>query len=374
MYDNNNSQNYRYLDKITRALATNSKEESLDLEYDGPEEKEWMQQWKLRTSSSDQILEKIISKIQKADKGQKIEKMQLKKNGIYVGKYKLDDVQYPIAIYSEKDQIDGLTKIVVNEVSELKNKENSQHIKAEETFIKYLVIAFYEDGATDPSLMIQIEKFDYSKIQNTKEKWLKFLTILTKENDIDEIYLNDVPWTSQFDNYFINESCYPDEACCYKASSKILEDYKTSTQRSNQIIIAQSLSSSCDNLVATTNYQTGIDIIDKSLKEHKLPIMVGVHHPKFNKAKRLWYDECSGNTPTVTNHYIVIVGLGFDRSKNKKYYLFYEVGTSWPDKGKSKENKLYVENNHLIVGETKFVDKIGYYTITEVRKNNGKIY
>ena len=106
-------------------------------------------------------------------------------------------------------------------------------------------------------------------------------------------------------------------------------------------------------MTATSSYQQGIDIIDKSLQEHKLPIMVGVHHPKYDDANLTWYNKCPGNTPTITNHYIVIVGSGFDKTKNKKYCLFYEVGTQWPDKGKSKENRLYIEGNHLIVGETK---------------------
>jgi hypothetical protein len=374
VYSNNKEGNLKYNEKIAKALAENPKEETIELEYEEKEEKEWIYQWKLRTASSDQILEKIIKKIQNTEKGKKIEKMTLKAKGIYIGKYKLNDVEYPIAIYSEKDIIDNIIKVQVSEVSELEKEENRKHLKAEETFIKYLVIAFYEEGNSEPVLMVQIEKFDISKSQNTKEKWLKYMKVLIDEPNKEEIYLSDVPWISQYDNYFKNETCYPDDACCNKAANKILEDYNTSTQRGNQVIIAQSSSSDCSSITATSNYQQGIDIIDKSLKEHKLPIMVGVHHPNFDKIENVWIDKCSGNTPSITNHYIVIVGTGFDKTKNKKYYLFYEVGTNWPDKGKSKENKLYIESNNLIVGETKYVDKTGYYTITEVRKNNGKTY
>jgi len=95
-------------------------------------------------------------------------------------------VEYPIAIYSEKDVIDNITKIEVNEISELEKEENKKHIKAEETFLKYLVIAFYEVGINDPLLMIQIEKFDISKLQNTKEKCLEFLGVLKKKEDNEE--------------------------------------------------------------------------------------------------------------------------------------------------------------------------------------------
>jgi len=112
--------------------------------------------------------------------------MALKAKGIYIGKCKLNDVEYPIAIYSEKDIIDNITKVQVSEISELDKEENRKHLRAEETFIKYLIIAFYEEGSNEPVLMIQIEKFDISKLQNTKEKWLEYLGILKLEENKTE--------------------------------------------------------------------------------------------------------------------------------------------------------------------------------------------
>jgi len=185
VYENNREGNLKYLDKIAQALTQNPQEGSIDLDYAETKEREWITQWKLRTASSDQILERIIKKIQKATGGNKIEKLNLKSKGIYIGKYKIDDVEYPIAIYSEKDVIDNLTKVEVTEVSELEKEENKKRIRAEETFIKYMVIAFYEDNNPEPVLMMQIEKFDISRLQNTKEKWLEFLGIV-KEKEILE--------------------------------------------------------------------------------------------------------------------------------------------------------------------------------------------
>jgi len=212
VYENNREGNFKYLNKIAQALTKTSQEESIDLDYTDEEEKQWISQWKLRTASSDQILEKIIKKIQTAKGGNKIEKLILKSKGIYVGKYKLDNVEYPIAIYSEKDVIDNITKVEVNEISELEKEENKKHIKAEETFIKYLVIAFYEEGKNDPVLMMQIEKFDISKLQNTKLKWLEFLGVLKQNykkqsNDAQLITLEDM--LQIFNNpdiSFINQS------------------------------------------------------------------------------------------------------------------------------------------------------------------------
>lgn len=183
VYDNNNVGSLNYLEKIKSSRVSSPDEISLDLEYKETEEKAWINTWKLRTSTSDEILAKIIKKIQDAEKDKKIEKMSLNEKGIYIGKYKLDDVEYPIAIYSEKADISNITKVQVSEVDELDKDENKKHIKSEETLIKYLIVAFYEDNVKEPALVIQIEKFDYSKLQNTKEKWLSYLEILVKEND-----------------------------------------------------------------------------------------------------------------------------------------------------------------------------------------------
>ena len=181
VYDNNNEGDLKYLLKIESSRIEDPEEESLDLDYDEAQDNEWINNWKLRTKTSDEILNNIIKKIQNAGKDEKIASMSLNEKGIYIGKYTLEDVEYPIAVYSEKATINNITKIQVTEISELTNEENKKHFKSEETFIKYLLLAFYEDGNTEPVLMMQIEKFDISERQNTKEIWLEYLNILGTE-------------------------------------------------------------------------------------------------------------------------------------------------------------------------------------------------
>jgi len=85
----------------------------------------------------------------------------------------------------------------------------------------------------------------------------------------------------------------------------------------------------------------------------------------------------SGNTPKITNHYVIITGKLYDKVKKRYYYSFYEVGTSDPIKGKSSSNRLYIDdNNNLIEGKTAYVTVYSgnYYIITEVRKNIGQTY
>jgi hypothetical protein len=122
-------------------------------------------------------------------------------------------------------------------------------------------------------------------------------------------------------------------------------------------------------------------MIDKSLKEHELPIMVGVHHPtsiKNDKNQIIgWKNVCSNNSPSVTNHYIIIRGKKYDKEKKQYYYLFYEVGTNSPNNGKSFENKLYInENDDIIEGNTAYKTSYtgNYYMVTEIRKNIGQTY
>jgi hypothetical protein len=64
-----------------------------------------------------------------------------------------------------------------------------------------------------------------------------------------------------------------------------------------------------------------------------------------------WYDDCSGNIPNITNHYIVIRGKKYDAAKKQWYYLFYEVGTGSSNNGKSFENRLYINSNNNIIEE-----------------------
>jgi hypothetical protein len=206
--------------------------------------------------------------------------------------------------------------------------------------------------------------------------------LYTEKQTNEETILEGVTWVHQYDEtLFGSESCWK-EGCCYKASHKILEYSGASTDRNSQLVIAESTNSDCSSLMGkAVEFKEAIRIIDKSLKEHKLPIMVGVHHPikKQNPETKItiWENNCSINVPNITNHYIVIVGKGYDKIKQQYYYLFYEVGISSPINGKSNENRLYIsDNNSLMEGKTVYrTDYSGnYYVVTEVRKNRSQIY
>ena len=202
--------------------------------------------------------------------------------------------------------------------------------------------------------------------------------------DSGDIFLDYVTWVSQFDSgRFSNCTCWKN-TCCNRASNTILNIAGTSTNRTQQIVIVTSGNSNCGNLSCvsdTYTFNTAIKAIDTSLYRHNLPIMIGVHHPKIKEnrlTKLLEYqdDYCAeSNDPSITNHYIVIVGKYYDSNRSKYYYRFYEVGTRNIDNGRSDKNRLYIEHpNHMVKGDTEYITYDNYYTLTEVRKNIGEEY
>jgi hypothetical protein len=227
------------------------------------------------------------------------------------------------------------------------------------------------------------EKHPYSTGQErvsiiVKTEEMKMLRnyLYTEKQTNEETILEDVTWAHQFDeSLFGNENCWSEE-CCYKASHKILEYSGASTNRAHQLIIAESSNSDCSGLTGkTAEFKEAVRIIDKSLKEHKLPIMVGVQHPYYHSNQ--WTNKCSSNTPKITNHYIVIIGKGYDKIRQQYYYLFHEVGTDDLNKGINSANKLCINNNsNLIEGKTAYITNYSenYYVVTEIRKNIGQIY
>jgi hypothetical protein len=236
----------------------------------------------------------------------------------------------------------------------------------------------------DNSILIKI-----SETEANSENKIKALTKWLFDKNMDSGIIldkNETWWISQCNSLFSGETCWNSEClsnkCCNKAANKILENAGTSTNRSQQIIIAESDNSDCSELTGKSDkFNEAIQIVDKSLKEHSLPIMIGVHHPKKKEDKNTgvvtWDHDCSGNTPSITNHYIVVRGKRYDNAKKQYYYLFYEVGTGNTSNGKSLNNRMYInEQNYLMEGKTTSQSSYtgNYYIVTEVRKNIGQTY
>jgi len=243
-------------------------------------------------------------------------------------------------------------------------------------------------------IKIPSEEADAEKKIRALAKWM-FEDSGDSVND-EDIYLK-IQWYSQFNQSLFENpcGCWPTNdcngskiagnQCCNRAATKIMSN--AGAKPENRLIIAQT-NRACtdekkqtilydDNGIVANNtlFEQAVQIIDISLKEHKLPIMIGVQHPY--KVKDKWYYKCGSpsNNPRATNHFIVIVGKGYDKTKKMWFYYFYEVVAGNVADGASKENKLWIDTNqHLIMGNVSIYKKENYYIVTDVRKNQGKIY
>jgi len=368
--------------------------------------------WSIRepkNGKSENICGKIFEKILQKENPE----FSLFDKGVYTEKYNLEGKEYNVAVLSYFKNVNLVTSnIKLDSYSKL---ADSKYVKAGYTKQSggYGIIVFYDGGK--PLMTIQIMS---DEPQIAVEKWLNYLSLILPSNEqkndegdnvkgfeihpieklieiwnswfeseIQEIDLSDkVMWYSQFSDIFSCETCWPhlidsvkmtmtSNVCCNRACLKILSSVGQSTNRAQQVIIAESTESDCGNLHGNSNFQTAINIIDTSLFVHKLPLLIGVHH--YQRINGKWSDKCSRNTPSITNHYIVIIGKHYDREKKLYYYHFYEVGTSGAD-GVNTNNRLYIYSDEkLIKGNTAYIKNCTedfYYTITEVRKNIGQTY
>ena len=186
VYSKNHLGNLHYWDKIKKA-----KDETIDLDYDSEELKDWLRSWKIRVYTKEDVYNNVIKAVKEANDGEKISQIVLRPKHIYLGQCEYEGRQYPYAIYRDYDGNnfenesatlkDLFTKIQVTDIRELSNTDNINHIYSDETFSKYLIIGLVEEGKKKPTVIIQIEKFLGDE---TLVKWLEYLNIYKPEPSV----------------------------------------------------------------------------------------------------------------------------------------------------------------------------------------------
>jgi muramidase (phage lysozyme) len=164
-------------------------------------------------------------------------------------------------------------------------------------------------------------------------------------------------WQTQYDSKYGTKA--QQDVACWKACKDVLSNFNVEGGNlENNKALYQIASESNNNLVIDSEIaKKGIKYLDEQLENDK-PILVGVDHTYKYKG--------GFNNDLTTDHFIVIIGRGCDN--NKPYYLFYDVGTSYIDKGSSDENRLYVKDDYSLHGSTKYTSK-HTYTVSQIRKN-----
>ena len=111
-------------------------------------------------------------------------------------------------------------------------------------------------------------------------------------------------------------------------------------------------------------FQNGLAYLDSEL-EKGYPIVAGVDHSYAYKGKGY-------NNDFTTDHFVVIVGRGYD--EKGLFYRYYEVGTRHENKGISDDNKFYIKNNQYLAGVSLWLrykdnKQNKHYFVTQIRKN-----
>ena len=167
------------------------------------------------------------------------------------------------------------------------------------------------------------------------------------------------------DEYFVK---YQDSGDCLRGCKDIMDnmgfdDYGSSAEviylvRENDQHNA--LENYGDNV--EENYKNAVDCINDHLEDDR-PIIVGIDHS-------LGSDYNDG----TIDHFVLIVGSGYDEESGENYYIYVETGTNNLDIGVDPEDNrfYYDEEQGMFIDESDRKDREA--TITEVRPNNGEDY
>jgi predicted chitinase len=148
---------------------------------------EWPATWTYSDDKPEELVDKVIKKLKKTASGKMVDTIRLAGNRIYVGQHTVEEITYATAIYSRKAIIGGIKKVTVSDVKDLeKYTVIKQPMYCETAFANYVIIAFYEDGEDEPSLIIQAaKKGTVDVFLNTHlEAWMKYVGVM--EEDVDE--------------------------------------------------------------------------------------------------------------------------------------------------------------------------------------------
>lgn len=159
----------------------------------------------------------------------------------------------------------------------------------------------------------------------------------------------------------------PQEACARACQFTMAIFFGDSQAGSiaHRIIVARSDSSLALKMLPEA--RRGVQYIDQQLKTGN-PVMVGVNHTlhAIRNGNVVKKGQADGED---ADHFIIIVGKGYDYSRQQTYYFYYQVGRSAANEksATSTENRLYLnESDYSLVGES-WNGKT--YTVTDIRLN-----
>ena len=190
----------------------------------------------------------------------------------------------------------------------------------------------------------------------------------SNSNEDETLSWKDIPFDDidlMKDEYFVK---YQDSKDCLRGCKDIMENMGFDDYGSSAEVIYLVRENDQHNALENygddveENYKNAVDCINDHLEDDR-PIIVGIDHS-------LGRDYNDG----TIDHFVLIVGSGYDEDTGENYYIYVETGTSDLDTGVDPEdNRFYYDDEQgMFIDESDRLDREA--TITEVRPNNGEDY
>jgi hypothetical protein len=358
---------------------------------------EWTTSWTYGNDKSDIV----IKALKKAANGQTVDEITLHSHGIYIDKHTVGNVEYATAIYSRKETITKLKKVVVSDLKELQNTGIiNKSLYCESSYSNYLVLAFYEEGENEPSLIIQASKQGIDVFTDTHLKaWMDYLGLLTEDITFN---VNGIGFIHQFDNAVSSLNChwcssalnpccdggvdrvkndatgvlecengtYKYNNCCYQTSRYMITNYGKPVGNKinlNDFFVLLVNSDDCRDGVTSNTTIAGNETIQKAKEKLKqqTPLLAGVFYEQNVRKENVVtpQNRSLDLQNSASNHFIVIVGYDVDED-GREYFIFYDPASS---SGNNKENKLYFDNTLNLIKGKRAGDNEKSYILTEIR-------
>ena len=259
------------------------------------------------------------------------------------------------------DQYDGSFSF---NPSDYKKTELDEYDDIEDEFVRY-DFGNLEDDYEEVMLSVVVSEDKAEELED-------YLGITEKE---EKITVENVPYLSQQNSEETYNKTGCSDGCCGAASKWMVSQTGTSIDNFDRIYFKTAnniddLSDGVSTNIGQQEFENTVSYVKESLKAGK-PVFFGTWDNRSKNAYNSFGPEAYNFKPngsvSPTTHFMVIVEYGFDKTKNKYYFRFYDPGRGNESLGTSKQNKLIIDENKREIYINNYRNK--NYKLTEIRKN-----